>query len=142
MLCLTIFFIFIPVHVPCKIEPMRNLNYTDSLPVLRSRLSFQPLIRAWKEKVENKNRGGAKIYSSLLEEISQHSELLEPIDDFQLLEKHKELIEQIATTIVPVSVTNREKMYAITDHPVLRRFLHQIQLNKYCRPKKKIICRG
>src|SRR5204863_5115110 len=103
------------VHVRCKIEPMRNLNYTDSLPVLRSRLSFQPLIRAWKEKAENKNRGGAKIYSSLLEEISQHSELLEPIDDFQLLEKHKELIEQIATTIFPVSVANREKMYAITD---------------------------
>src|SRR6185503_5376908 len=94
---------------------MVNLSYTDALPVLRSRLSFQPLIRAWKEKADNKNSGGAKIYSSLLEEISQHAELLEPIDDFKLLEKHKQLIEQIATTIFPVLFTNREKLYAITD---------------------------
>ena len=115
---------------------MGNLNHIDSLPVLRSRLSFQPLIRAWKEQIQNENGGSIKIYSSLLQEVSQHSELLEPIDDFQLLEKHKELIEQLATTIFPVSVTSREKLYAITD-PSCYKMVFASDLIKQMLPVKK-----
>jgi len=115
---------------------MSNLNYTNYLPVLRSRLSFQPLIRTWKEQAGNENSGAAKTFLWLLEEVSQYPELLEPIDDFQLLEKHKQLIGQIAVTIFPVSVTSREKMYAITD-PSCSKTVFASDLIKQMLPAKK-----
>ncbi|HYK45615.1 MAG TPA: hypothetical protein VEV83_10635 [Parafilimonas sp.] len=93
---------------------MGNLNHTDSVPVLRSRLSFQPLMRAWQEEVQKKT-ATEKMYLPLLQELLQHQELLAPIDDFRILHEHKNLIEQIAAAIFPVSLRGREKLYAIAD---------------------------
>jgi hypothetical protein len=93
---------------------MGNSNHTDSLPVLRSRLSFQPLMKAWQDEIQ-KNIATEKMYLPLLQELSQHQELLVPIDDFRVLQEHKSLIEQIAATVFPVPLQGREKLYAIAD---------------------------
>jgi hypothetical protein len=115
---------------------MGNSNHTNYQPAFRSRLSFQPLIRSWKEQIENKNGGLARTYSWLLQEVSCHPELFEPIDDFQLLEKHRELIELMAVTIFPVSVISHEKLYAITD-PSCYKTVFGSDLIKQLLPAKK-----
>ena len=94
---------------------MDEHNYSKPPPVFRSRLSFQPLIRAWKEIIRDKPGGAGKTYNWLLKEVSKHPELLEPIDDFKILEKHHLLIDQIMETVFPVPVLNEEKLFAVTE---------------------------
>ena len=94
---------------------MDEQNYSNPPPIFRSRLSFQPLIRAWKEIIRDKPGGAGKTYNWLLKEVSKHPELLEPIDDFKILEKHHLLIDQIMETVFPVPVLNEEKLFAVTE---------------------------
>ncbi len=119
---------------------MDNFKYSAPL-VFRSRLSFQPLIRAWQEIIENNPEGG-KTYSRLLEELSQHSELLEPIDDLQLLKKHKQIIEQMMTTVFPISILNQEKLFGITEPFGTRAVFASADLKKNLQDKKENYLHG
>jgi hypothetical protein len=79
-----------------------------------SRFSFRPLIKVWEEIIRDGREGSRKLYSQLLEEVKSYPELLEPIEDDNILEKHQHLIEKMMTTIFPVTLSDKEDMFAVT----------------------------
>lgn len=90
-------------------------NYTDSGPIqFNSRFSFRPLIRAWEEAIKDGREGTSLLYSQLLHQIKQHPELLEPIYDDSILDKHRVLIEQMMATIFPVTLSDHDDLFAVS----------------------------
>ncbi|MDR3715453.1 MAG: hypothetical protein P4L51_21810 [Puia sp.] len=83
------------------------------LPV-RSRLSFRPLLRSWEDAIRNGRPGAGDLYAELLKKVTQYPELLEPIEDDAILEKHARLIEQMMTTIFPVTLSDNKDFFAVT----------------------------
>jgi len=90
---------------------------TKSLPkqeTFRSRLSFVPLLRLW-ETIAREGRPGMKqVYQNLLEKVKQHPELLIPIEDDEVFHRHSELIEEMMTTIFPVTVSDQQDLFAVS----------------------------
>lgn len=90
---------------------------TTCLPAInqfQSKLSFAPLIRAW-EKIASEGRPGMKIvYQQLLDKVRQFPELLVPIEDDSILEKHQLLIEEMMTTIFPATISDENDLFAVS----------------------------
>lgn len=82
--------------------------------VFNSRFSFRPLIKAWEEVIKEGREGGRIIYAQLLEQVKQYSELLGPIYDDAILEKHQTLIEKMMATIFPVTLSDKEDLFAVS----------------------------
>lgn len=80
----------------------------------QSRLSFKPLIRAWEAIINEGNAGASQLYAGLLQEVRRHPELLEPIADDMVLEKHAVLINQMMTTVFPVTLNGKQDLYAVS----------------------------
>ena len=90
-------------------------SYTQSATTqFNSRFSFRPLIKAWEDAIREGREGTSKLYSQLLEQVKQHPELLEPINDDRILQKHTVLIEQMMATVFPVTLSDREDLFAVT----------------------------
>ncbi|MFN2438352.1 MAG: hypothetical protein ABR503_04070 [Chitinophagaceae bacterium] len=88
-------------------------NIYTQLPHLRSRISFQPLLRLWKKIIEIDNSAAAKICHDLYEQFHSIPELVQPITDYKLLEQHNTLVEDAMTTIFPASFSERKELYAV-----------------------------
>src|SRR5918993_1439829 len=73
--------------------------------------SFRPLINTWKELAQNGRPGSRQLYSELLAKVSTVPELLQPIEDESVIEKHRDLIEQMMATIFPVTLSDKEDIY-------------------------------
>ncbi len=76
--------------------------------------SFRPLIRAWENIIQEGNEGASQVYSDLLQQISSHPELMEPVTDASLFEKHTALINKMMTTVFPVTLSDKHDMYAVS----------------------------
>src|SRR5215208_2808852 len=85
----------------------------SEVPAFRSRLSFLPLVKAWEQIAASEDRS-AKICSDLMRQFVKNAELLEPIDEYVLLDKHQHLIEEAMRTIFPVSLNLQKQLTAIT----------------------------
>lgn len=79
-----------------------------------SRFSFKPLIRVWESAIRDGKPGASQFYASLLEKVKAHPELMEPISDETILEKHADLIDQIMATIFPVTFSSEQDLYAVS----------------------------
>ncbi|HYF32671.1 MAG TPA: hypothetical protein VD993_16210 [Chitinophagaceae bacterium] len=79
-----------------------------------SRFSFKPLIRVWESIINEGRTGASHFYSDLLERVKAHPELLEPIEDETILEKHADLIEQMMSTVFPVTLSTTQDLYAVS----------------------------
>ena len=90
---------------------------TKSLPkqeTFRSRLSFAPLLRLWEVIAREGRPGMQQVYKNLLEKVKQHPELLVPIEDEEVFHRHSELIEEMMTTIFPVTVSDQQDLFAVS----------------------------
>lgn len=90
---------------------------TYCLPIqtsFHSRLSFAPLIRLWESIAAEGRPGMQQVYKNLLDKVKQFPELLAPIEDDTVLERHKELIEEMMTTIFPVTVSDQKDLFAVS----------------------------
>lgn len=90
-----------------------NLPPTDTTQ-FNSRFSFRPLIRAWEEAIQEGREGTRLLYKQLLDQIKQHPELMEAIQDDSILVKHRVLIEQMMATIFPVTLSDNEDLFAVS----------------------------
>jgi hypothetical protein len=79
-----------------------------------SRFSFKPLMRVWEKAISEGKEGSRQFYSDILEKVRKHPELLEAITDEAVLEKHSLLIEQMMTTIFPVTLSDTLDLYAVS----------------------------
>jgi hypothetical protein len=90
-----------------------NSTYVDQS-VIQSKLSFRPLIRVWETIIREGREGSKGIYRELLDKVKQHPELLENITDESILKKHQDLIEQMMTTIFPVTLSDDNDLYGVS----------------------------
>lgn len=79
-----------------------------------SRLSFAPLIRAWEKIIAEGRPGQKQVYQNLLDRVRQYPELLQPIDDEAIMERHQSLIDEMMTTLFPITVSDEENLYAVS----------------------------
>ncbi|MBD0285509.1 MAG: hypothetical protein ICV79_08810, partial [Flavisolibacter sp.] len=85
----------------------------DQLPSLKSRLSFQPLLRLWKEVSQGNDTAAAKTCASLYQRFQNITELIAPISDYSVLKPHQALIEEAMTTIFPAAFSKQQELYAV-----------------------------
>ena len=85
----------------------------------KGRLSFKPLIDYLFDEDERKPCK-AKLFlkESLKGEIEKAPELLEPIDDFTVLEKHAELIQKLMSVVMAPASLDREAIAAVVPFSV------------------------
>lgn len=88
-------------------------NIYTQLPGIRSRISFKPLIRLWKEIVQSSNSAAASLCKDLIQRFENVPELLDPITDYSLLQPHQLLIEEAMLTIFPASFSERKKLHSV-----------------------------
>lgn len=89
-------------------------NHSTTEVQFNSRFSFKPLIRVWETAVKEGKEGSRQVYADILDKVRQHPELLEPIDDEAVLDKHALLIEQMMTTIFPITLSDTQDLYAVS----------------------------
>src|SRR5436189_759537 len=96
-----------------KSEGMAELRPKDESVTFQSKLSFQPLIDCCKRRIKESEKGIYSFYEELLEKVSKHSELLEPINDLSILQKHRSLINMMMSTVFPVTLSDKEDLFAV-----------------------------
>ncbi len=79
-----------------------------------SLLSIDPLVAVLRKMIREGKPGVKKLYQNLLTEIEAQPELLEPINDPAVWQKHHEVVETLFSTIFPPSTTANQGMYAIS----------------------------
>lgn len=79
----------------------------------KSRLSFQPLFDTWRKRIKDHRKGSPSLYEEILERVSRYPELLQPIDDIRIVEKHEALLEAMMATVFPVTLSDKEDLFAI-----------------------------
>ncbi|MBO9566337.1 MAG: hypothetical protein J7621_26420 [Niastella sp.] len=87
-------------------EKNSTYNFT-----ITSALSFVPLIRALEKTVKEGRKGIGQWYKELLDRVYQYPELLKPIHDLELLDKHRVLIDQLMATVFPVTFSEKDDLY-------------------------------
>lgn len=87
------------------------MDKTSTHSTITSSLSFRPLIRALERNVREGREGVGQLYKELLDKVYQQPELLEPIRDMELLNKHKAIIEQLMATVFPVTLSDKSDFY-------------------------------
>jgi hypothetical protein len=96
----------------------KNIKTTDltangGVVTFLSRLSFQPLISTWQQKIEEGKEGTRSFYRELLEKVSQYPELLQPVLDLAVLKKHQALLNIMMSTVFPVTFSDKNDLYAV-----------------------------
>lgn len=87
-----------------------NLSIDES--IFNSYLSFKPLVAALKKNIAEGNPGMQKLYGQVVTAFEQHPELMRPVTDHEILQPHKELIEELLSAVFPPTTTNF--MYGIS----------------------------
>ena len=85
----------------------------NQLSLLRSRVSFQPLLRLWKESSEGTDTVAAKMCADLHQRFCAVPELLQTTTDYAVLAPHQALIEEAMTTIFPAGFSKQKELYAV-----------------------------
>lgn len=83
-------------------------------PVIKSLLSFKPLVMSLKKMIEEDKPGARKLYGDLVKTLENLPELLQPIDDEKTLRQHQEVIDTLCATIFPPTDTKNDTLYAVT----------------------------
>lgn len=84
-------------------------NLDESL--FNSRLSFRPLVTALKKNIAEGNPGMQKLYGHVVEQFDHYPHLMNTIANLDILQPHKELIEELLSAVFPPTTANY--MYGI-----------------------------
>ncbi|MFC5272097.1 GAF domain-containing protein [Adhaeribacter terreus] len=77
-------------------------------------LSFLPIIEYWRAKTNEPSKALSLVARQIAKELKDAPELLEPIEDFAVLEHHYELVAQLMSAVFPAATFETETMGAIT----------------------------
>jgi hypothetical protein len=82
---------------------------------IQSRLSFRPLLDVLKRTLGHSSAEGTKkLYSGILTYTETHPELLQPVDNLLLLDKHREWLEMLLSIIFPPTINEHENLYSVS----------------------------
>src|SRR5215207_9254260 len=91
-----------------------ELPLYDQEPIFRSRLSFLPLVRTWQGLINSGHTEAARVYSGLADRFCATPKLLHPIDNYELINTHKELIGEAMATIFSYTLLEQRQFHAIS----------------------------
>lgn len=94
-------------------EPQLSQPGIDTFP-FNTILSFIPVIEYWKAKTNDPNKALSLVARQVAKELKDAPELLEPIESFDVLEKHYELVGLLMSAVFPPATFETEIMGAIT----------------------------
>ena len=77
-------------------------------------LSFSPIIEYWKAKTNDPSKALSLVARQIAKELKDAPELLEPIENFEVLEKHYELVGLLMSAVFPPATFETETVGAIT----------------------------
>lgn len=100
----------IPALKPLENAKMMEASPTilASLPVIKSKISFRPFISYLKNKRSEISGTKERLYNFLIKKFESEPSLLQPIEDFEVINRHAELMELLTTSLFPV-VGDQEK---------------------------------
>ncbi|MGH2574281.1 MAG: hypothetical protein ACRDFC_01125, partial [Ignavibacteria bacterium] len=97
-------------------ESQENLKSNSSITELpfKTYISFQPLVkRFWEKYAGNSNSFTSDFAKKLLEELQNTPELLNPITDLSVIEKHRPLVDALLSAVFPAASREMEFYAAI-----------------------------
>ncbi|HLF45670.1 MAG TPA: hypothetical protein VI548_04560, partial [Chitinophagaceae bacterium] len=80
----------------------------------KSSISFKPLLDVINRTLQHSSSGTKKLYNVVIEYANAHSELLNPIQNISILEKHNEWKEMILSIIFPPTAHENENLYSVS----------------------------
>jgi len=81
--------------------------------VFNSRLSFLPLLSSLKKTIAEGKPGFQKLYGPLIDRFESFPELMKPIEDMTVLEKHYELVEMLLDILFSPINSEAENSFAV-----------------------------
>ena len=100
-------------HLTNKFFAMSNEIIPDNV-VFNSKLSFLPLLTSLKKTIAEGKPGFQKLYGQVIERFESFPELMKPIDDLTLLDKHQELIEILLDILFSPVNSGPDNSFAVT----------------------------
>jgi len=101
---------------------METKQNTKSNEPLSGKLSFAKLIEFW-EKESSQDNFIKAAYIPLKEKLANAPELYSPIEDESILEKHRELIDQLLAICIPPALRKFDYFAAV--HPDMNRSIYE-----------------
>ncbi len=93
-------------------ESLIQISNTRKFP-FKCVLSFSPFIDFWSQTGSRNQAFKAPLIKKVREELEKVPELLGPIEDLSILEKHKELIDMLMTLVFPPAFWDRDYLAAL-----------------------------
>ena len=103
---------------------------------IRSYLSFSPYYRHLQKRIQNPNEQFLNFYLYVIRKLEEYPELLQPLNDPEIIEKHENLFQLIAATIFPFSTDNDLEYFALGTPYKFEIFFYSDSFAQYFSPDK------
>ena len=80
---------------------------------IRSYLSFSPYYKHLQKRIQNPDEQFLNFYLYVIRKLEEYPELLQPLNNPEIIEKHENLFQLIAATIFPFSTDNDLEYFAL-----------------------------
>lgn len=101
---------------------------------VRSYLSFSPYYSHLQERIKNPHEQFLNFYLYVMRQLEENPELLQPIDNLDILEKHKNLFQLIAASLFPFSTDTNLQYFSLGSPYKFEIFFYSDSFAQYFRP--------
>ena len=75
--------------------------------IFKSRLSLTPLINFWRAATSEKEKMKSTFAENILQKLEKIPELNQPIDDWKIIDRHRDMVDVLMSIIYPASQWNK-----------------------------------
>lgn len=104
---------------------------------IRSYLSFYPYYKHLKTRIQNPKEQFSDVYRDIAAKLEAYPELLQPFNNPEVIEKHEELFQLIASTIFPFSSDKDLEYFALGTPYKFEIFFYSDSFSGYFSPDSK-----
>src|SRR5258705_9823261 len=104
---------------------------------IRSYLSFSPYYKYLQQRIQNPNEQFLNFYLYVIRKLEEYPELLQPLNDPEIIEKHENLFQLIAATIFPFSTDNDLQYFALGSPYKFEIFFYSNSFAEYFSPDEQ-----
>ena len=104
---------------------------------IRSHLSFYPYYKHLQARIQNSKEQFSDVYRHIVTKLEEYPELLKPLNNPEIIEKHEELFQLIAATIFPFSNDKDLQYFALGSPYKFEVFFYSDSFSGYFGPDSK-----
>ncbi|MEP6949684.1 MAG: hypothetical protein ABI863_10440 [Ginsengibacter sp.] len=101
---------------------------------IRSHLSFAPYYQHLQKRIQDPNEQFLNFYLYVIGKLEEYPELLQPLDNPEIIEKHASLFQLIAATLFPFSTDNDLEYFTLGTPYKFENFFYSNSFAEYFRP--------